>query len=119
MTQKPTYEELEQKVYALTEQMQAYGNPRESEEKCRTILESIEEAYFEVDLKGNLTSFNDTISEILGYSKEELQEMNNRDYMPPETAREIFSLFNQIYRTGKPIKKIRLRNDQKGRLSWI
>ncbi len=30
---------------------------RESEEKYRTILESIEEGYFEADLKGNLTIF--------------------------------------------------------------
>jgi hypothetical protein len=31
--------------------------------------------------------------------------MNNRDYMPPESAREMLDLFNQIYKTGKPIRK--------------
>jgi PAS domain-containing protein len=32
---------------------------RESEEKYRTIIHSLEEGYFEVDLSGNLTFFND------------------------------------------------------------
>lgn len=78
---------------------------RESEEKYRTILESIEEVYFEVDLKGNFTFFSDSLSEILGYSKDELIGMNNRDYMTPRSSEEIFYLFNQIYKTGKPVRK--------------
>ena len=105
MTEKQTYEELEQRIHDITERKQAEGNLRESEERYRTILESIEEGYFEVDLKGNFTFFNDSLSAILGYSKEELKEMNNRDYMPPETAREIYKLFEEIFRTGKPIRK--------------
>jgi GAF domain-containing protein len=42
---------------------------QESEEKYRTILERIEEGYFEVDLAGRLTFFNDSICRILGYSR--------------------------------------------------
>ena len=49
---------------------------RQSEEKYRTILESIEDGYFEVDLAGNFTFFNDSICEILGYSRDELIGMN-------------------------------------------
>jgi len=78
---------------------------RESEEKYRTILESIEESYFEVDITGNFTFFNDALSKSLGYSNDELLGMNNRDYMSPETSKKIYNLFNQIYRTGNPIKK--------------
>jgi len=92
-------------VRDITERKNAEMALRESEEKYRTILESIEEAYLEVDLAGNFTFFNDSLSVILGYSKEELKEMNNRDYMPPETAKEIYNLFQEIYRTGKPIRK--------------
>ncbi len=32
--------------------------------------------------------------------------MNNRDYMPPDSAKKIYNLFNQIYKTGNPIKKM-------------
>ena len=73
---------------------------RESEERYRTILDSIEEGYFEVDLAGNFIFFNDSLPKLTGYSKAELRRMNNRDYMPSETAKKIFNLFNQVYRTA-------------------
>jgi PAS domain S-box-containing protein len=75
---------------------------RESEEKYRVILESIEELYYEVDLAGNLTLSNDSLSQILGYSKDELIGMNNRQYMDGETAKKVYQTFNQVYRTGVP-----------------
>ena len=79
--------------------------PESSEERYRTILDIVEEAYFEVDLAGNFTFFNDALCRMLGYSSAELLGMNNREYMPPGASRDIFTLFNQIYRTGTPVKK--------------
>ncbi len=73
---------------------------RESEEKYRTILESTEEGYFEVDMAGNLTFFNPSISRILGYPEEEMTGINNRAYMDRETAQKVFKAFNETYRTG-------------------
>ncbi len=43
-----------------------------SEEKYRSILENIQEGYFEVDLAGNFTFFNDSMCRITGYSQKEL-----------------------------------------------
>jgi PAS domain S-box-containing protein len=77
---------------------------RESEEKSRAILQSIEELYYEVDLAGNLVAFNPSMTEILGYSKEELMGMNNRRYMDEETTKKVYHTFNQVYRTGLPTK---------------
>jgi PAS domain S-box-containing protein len=77
---------------------------RESEEKSRAILQSIEELYYEVDLAGNLVAFNPSMTEILGYSKEELMGMNNRRYMDEETTKKVYRTFNQVYRTGLPTK---------------
>ena len=76
---------------------------QESEEKYRTILESIEEGYFEVDLAGNFTFFNDSVCKIFGYSGDELMNMNNREYTDSETSARMFKAFNGIYRTGKPV----------------
>ncbi|HEJ84003.1 MAG TPA: PAS domain S-box protein, partial [Desulfobacteraceae bacterium] len=73
-----------------------------SEEKYRTILESIEEGYFEVDLSGNLTFFNDSVCKILGYAHGELRNMNNREYTDADTAAKMFGIFNEIFRTGRP-----------------
>jgi PAS domain S-box-containing protein len=73
----------------------------QSEEKYRTILENIEDGYYEVDLAGNLTFFNDSLCRILGYPKEELMGMNNQQYADKENAKKMLEGFNQVYRTGE------------------
>ncbi len=76
----------------------------ESEKQYRNILDSIEEGYFEVDLSGNFTFFNDRVCRITGYAQDELSGMNNRAYTSPETARKMYRTFNRVYRTGEPAK---------------
>jgi len=73
-----------------------------SEEKYRNILEQIEEGYYEVDLAGNFTFFNTRVSQILGYSAEELKRMNNRQCMDKENSKKVFLDYNEVYRTGIP-----------------
>jgi len=88
------------------EKGQAEEALRESEEKYRTILESIEDGYFEVDLTGNFKFFNDSMCKIRGYSKDELIVMNNRDYMDPETSKKVYEIFNRVYKTGESVKGV-------------
>ncbi|MDI6743718.1 MAG: PAS domain S-box protein, partial [Smithella sp.] len=77
------------------------------EEKYRTILENIHEGYFEVDLAGNFTFFNDSVCRVLGYSREELAGMNNRQYTPDkETANKVYQAYNYVYTTGTPLKEV-------------
>lgn len=76
------------------------------EEKYRTILENIQEGYFEVDLTGNFTFFNDSVCRTLGYPRTELMGMNNRHYIPDkETVKNVFSAYNLVYKTGNPLKE--------------
>ncbi|OGP68914.1 MAG: hypothetical protein A2031_05855 [Deltaproteobacteria bacterium RBG_19FT_COMBO_43_11] len=86
----------------ITERKQADEKLRQSEEKYRTILENIEDGYYEVDLNGNFTFFNDSMCRILGYPQEEIVGMNNRVYTNKVNAKKIFQAFNEVYRTGKP-----------------
>jgi len=79
---------------------------QQSEEKYRTILQTVEEGYYEVDLAGNMTFFNEAGQRMLGYSADELLGMNNRRLMDPETAREVYQTFHEVYRTGLPSKAI-------------
>jgi len=99
---------LEQKMLQAEREIQARlkmeESLRESEEKYRTILETMEAGYFEVDLEGNFTFFNPAVSRILGYPESELLGMNNRDYMDPENARQIWQTFNRVYTTGEAAK---------------
>ena len=77
---------------------------KQSEEKYRTILENIEDGYFEVDIAGNFTFFNDYMCRLIGYSSSAMTGMNNREYMDEENAKKVFQTFNRIYETGKPAK---------------
>jgi len=88
----------------ITDHLQSEEALRESEEKHRTILQSIEDGYYEIDLAGNLTFFNDSMCRIVGYPKDELMGMNNREYMDEKTAKEAYKTFNEVYLTGKAVK---------------
>ncbi|NNL76351.1 MAG: PAS domain S-box protein, partial [Desulfobacterales bacterium] len=90
----------------IIDRVQAEEALRESEEKYRTILQSIEEGYYEVNLAGNLTFFNDSLCRQLGYSRDELTGMNNRRFMSAETAKRVYETFNSVYETGKAAKAI-------------
>jgi diguanylate cyclase (GGDEF)-like protein/PAS domain S-box-containing protein len=76
---------------------------RASEEKYRSILESIDDGYYEVDLKGNLVFFNTALTRLLGYSHEELRGMNNRVYNAPEKLAQIYATYHSVYSTGQPV----------------
>ena len=76
---------------------------RDSEIKHQTIIENIEEGYFEVDLKGNLTFVNTHLCRIAGFSKSQLLFTNFRDYTSRRTARLLFRIFNRVFRTGIPV----------------
>ncbi|MCJ7833730.1 MAG: PAS domain S-box protein, partial [Deltaproteobacteria bacterium] len=78
---------------------------RVSEEKYRIIIENMEEGYFEVDLAGNYTFVNEAVCRYHGRTHEELMGMNNREYMSPETAKEVFTIFNEKYRLGTSAKR--------------
>jgi PAS domain S-box-containing protein len=75
---------------------------RQSEERYRTIIENVEDGYYEVDLAGNFTFFNDFMCRIFGYLKEELMGMNNRQYTDKENGKKVFQAFNRVYKTGEP-----------------
>jgi len=89
-------------VRDVTERKEAEERLRKSEERYRTILDNIEDAYFEVDLAGNFTFFNDSLLTIAGLSRDELLGMNNLEYTSPETAKDMYTFFSEVYRTGKP-----------------
>jgi len=88
----------------FTEHMRAEEMLRESEEKYRTILENIEDGYYEVDLPGNFIFFNDPVCRLFGYSKDELMGMNDRRYTDQENAKKLYQTFNKVYKTGEPTK---------------
>ncbi len=88
----------------ITEGRKAAQALRESEEKYRTILDGIQEGYYEVDLKGNFTFFNKALARISGYPEEELRGLNFRKYYADEAAiRKVLRTYGHVYKTGEDI----------------
>nr|MBL0712597.1 PAS domain S-box protein [Desulfobacterales bacterium] len=87
----------------ITDRKKAEDAFRESEIKHQTIIESIEEGYFELDLKGNLTFVNTPLCRIAGFSKSQLLFTNYREYTSRRTARTLFRIFSRVFRTGIPL----------------
>jgi PAS domain S-box-containing protein len=77
---------------------------KESEEKYRTILEGIEEGYYEVDLEGRYTFVNDATSRLVGLSKADLAGMKIQEFMVGEHALRAEQTFRRCLRSGRPVK---------------
>jgi len=77
---------------------------RRSEEKYRTILEEIEEGYYEINRAGNITFVNKAACRQFGRSEEELIGTNYRDYVPKEDIKSVYKAWNKVYRTGEPLQ---------------
>ncbi len=88
----------------ITERKRTEEALRKSEERYRNILDSIEEGYYEVDTKGNITFFNDSLCVFVGYSRDELMGMNYHQYTDEENADKLYKAYNEVYRTGIPAK---------------
>ncbi len=88
----------------VTERRQMEERLRRSEERYRAIIENIEDACFEVDLRGRFIFVNDSLCHNLGYTREELIGMSQQQYVGNNTARELFVLFNRVYQTGEPVQ---------------
>ena len=90
----------------ITERKQAEEALRQSEERYRTILDEMQDSYFEVDLAGNYTFVNDANCRAFGYSRQEMLGMDYRAVMVEKDTATIYQDFNEVYRTGKPKKAL-------------
>ncbi len=80
-------------VRDITERKKSEQALRESEAKYRTIIENIEEGYYETDLQGRFTFVNEALERICGYSQEEMLTKRNTDFMDRETIRKIVNMY--------------------------
>jgi diguanylate cyclase (GGDEF)-like protein/PAS domain S-box-containing protein len=83
---------------------QAEESLRDAEEKSRTILENIEDGYYEVDLTGKYLFCNEAYAKIHGLAKEELIGISYKGIS--QDPSKTFQIFNAIFRTGAPVKSM-------------
>lgn len=86
-----------------------FAELRRSEEKYRTILENMEEGYYETAPNGVFTFVNDATSQILGRHKSEIIGANYLQFVDPEYVDKIAQAFVAVSRTGKADRGVEYR----------
>lgn len=79
-----------------------------SEKKYRTIIESIEDGYYEIDLKGNLTLVNQALCKMLGYSDNDLLGKHTAGFMSEDSVQKINESFTAVLVSKQPGKTLEL-----------
>jgi PAS domain S-box-containing protein len=103
--QKPV--DVDQLLIAIRraiDKMDADRALRISEEKYRNILENIEDGYYENDLDGNITFFNESFLKMFGYPENELLRTNYKTLIVEEYIDRVQEAYNRVYRTETPAK---------------
>jgi diguanylate cyclase (GGDEF)-like protein/PAS domain S-box-containing protein len=98
----------------ITERKQLEEELLRSEQRFRTIIERMQDAYYEIDLKGNYTFSNYAVTTMLGYTKAEMIGKNYRSLIPREDRQRVFKAFNEVYRLGIPNKGFSHKCRRKG-----
>jgi len=92
--------------FIINQRSAAEAALRESEERFRKIIETAPDGYYEVDIDGKFTFFNDSMCRILGYARDELSAMNQRKSMDETNSRKLTDIFNKVLETGAPTKSV-------------
>ncbi len=71
-------------------------------DRFASIIENMQEGYYEIDLDGSFTFVNKAMCKIAKLPRERLIGLNYREYVTEETAKRLFEIFNRIYRTEEP-----------------
>jgi PAS domain S-box-containing protein len=87
--------------YTMNKRRESDARLQDSESKYRTIIESMEEGYFEVDLQGTLTFVNGAFCRMAGRPAGKLIGTNHRDRTRKASADRLVHAFNQIFLTGE------------------
>ncbi len=74
---------------------------KESENKYKTILESIDDGYYEVDTRGNFTFANDATSRIYEVERDEMIGLNFQNYMDEENINKVLSISKGAHNNTK------------------
>ncbi len=117
---KGTVTHLVPAAYDITYRKEIEFELRKSEEKYRNIIENIKEAYYEIDLKGNMIFFNQAAVEILEFPEKKLNGLNYTKFTSKDEVQNVYKTFNRVFTSQRPVQsfdwKIITKNGRKKHL---
>jgi PAS domain S-box-containing protein len=84
----------------VSDRQLAEENLRRSQEKLKSLLDEINEGYYETGLDGTLLEVNEAFCRGIGYSYDQMIGANFRRLTDTRNGRRLFMLFNRIFRLG-------------------
>jgi len=78
---------------------------------CRKLIQDLPEALFLEDLEGNILDVNSQACEVLGYTREELLDMNVEEILPEDIPAFLPQRVGEATRTGDPLETVNVRKD--------
>ncbi|MDD5397512.1 MAG: PAS domain S-box protein [Dehalococcoidia bacterium] len=74
----------------------------DSQAKYRAILEEMEEAYYEIDVKGIITFVNEATARMYGFPREEMLGMSYKQFTPRDNWSKIVADYVRVFVSGVP-----------------
>jgi len=91
---------LEGYIFDITDRKEAQNKLIQSEAQYRNILVNMSEGYYEVDLEGCLTYFNDSLKKMLEYSDKKLKGMHYSTFIRKNNLASIEAAFQNVFQTA-------------------
>lgn len=90
--------------YVINQRQKVEKTMLEREGRYRTIIESTNDGYSEMDLEGNITFYNNAMCMLLGYPLGALSGVNINECMEAESALSFFEILGDLLQTGDVTK---------------
>lgn len=90
----------------VTEKRKEMAALKAGEKRYRNLVANIEEGYFEADLKGRMTFFNEPMARLVKRSRAELLMVDNRGYLDGKNAKKVLQAYNEVLTTGRPNRSL-------------
>ncbi len=104
----------------VSEKKQAEENLKSARRTFETVLDTLQDSYFEADRGGFITYANlSFVREVGNTAREEVIGKHFRHYTDPSVVRTIFTTFQTVYETGEPVPPFEFRFRKTDRVTRI
>ncbi|MGB7877047.1 MAG: histidine kinase N-terminal 7TM domain-containing protein [Anaerolineales bacterium] len=91
----------------ISEKIQAEANLVTVQETLESVLDTLQDSYFEADAAGVITYANTAFIKALGFAEDEVIGKHFRHFTQRKSVRDIFQKFSQVIETKTPLEPFR------------